>query len=497
MPDEPPVIDWPRLKRMDLPPVDPFPVDRLPPAVANFVEVATKAFGCPADFVACPVLVTAGAAIGRSVSLKLKDGYFASASLYHMNVGGPSSGKSPATEAAVRPLLNIDEQLHAEYRSDRETYEVELEAYNMAPKKEKPPRPIKPTIKSAVLNDATTEAVATHLSHNLRGLMLYHDEGSGWVASMNQYKGGKGSDRQFYLSALYGKASRVDRKGNADHEPLRIPHPFLSVTGNIPPEMLSDLNDTQGRADGFVERILFAVPDPKTKPFWSEEGIPEGCASEWARIVGCLRLMPMNLVDGRDCPYVARFTHEAYARWINWYNTCVDEFNSPGFNQGDLSADNKLQDFAGRFALILHLLEHASEPDRRPGDPLPDVTLRTVEGAIALWSYFRSHQRRARWLMTGGLNDGNAKAVVDWARRNRRDSFSVRDVAADLRWMREAPDGPEGILEAMEIRGFVRRRPDPLRPLGTKGQKPSPVYDVHPELIGPRLRAASQDAHIA
>src|SRR5262249_25097675 len=158
---------------------------------------------------------------------------------------------------------------------------------------ERPAEPAKPEIRSAVLGDATVEAVARHLALNPRGLLVAHDEGSAWVASLNQYKNGRGSDRQFYLSGLVGQAGPGHPQGNPDLEPIYIPHPFLSVVGNLPPEMISEFREYRGRQDGFLERILFAYPDPRPRPYWSEAGIPDEVRSDWDGIIGRLRARPM------------------------------------------------------------------------------------------------------------------------------------------------------------------------------------------------------------
>ena len=66
--------------------IGPFPVDVLPMPVAEFAREVAEAIGCLPDLVGLPILVVAGAAIGRSTSLMLKPGYFVSASLYGMNI---------------------------------------------------------------------------------------------------------------------------------------------------------------------------------------------------------------------------------------------------------------------------------------------------------------------------------------------------------------------------------------------------------------------------
>ena len=58
------------------------------------------------------------------------------------------------------------------------------------------------------------------------------------------------ADRQFWLSALFHEPVRVDRKSNVDAEPIRIPHPFLSVVGNLTSDMVGELCEARGRSDG-------------------------------------------------------------------------------------------------------------------------------------------------------------------------------------------------------------------------------------------------------
>jgi hypothetical protein len=483
--EDAPADDWPPVRLPELPPVEPFPVEVLPGPAADFARVVSGSIGCPVDLVALPCLIVAGAAVGRSASLMLKPGYFASAALYGMNVGGPSSGKSPALDAAVRPLWDIDEALHDDYRRRKAEYEEAAAAYARAKRDERPSRPAPPAIESAVLDDTTVEAVARHLALNPRGLLSVRDEGSAWVASLNQYRNGKGSDRQFWLSALFGKTVRVDRKGNPDLEPIRVPHPFLALAGNLPPDMLSELSDPRGRSDGLIERILFAFPDPRPRPHWSDAGIPEADTKLWAEIVAALRSLPMDAKDGRAYPHVLRFTPEARAEWASWYNANVDETNAPGFDPRELAIDGKLCDFAGRLALILHMIDLAGDPEFSKGR-LASVGRTRVRGAIALWRYFRATHRRVRWYMDGGIGNPSARCILDWARRNRRQTFREAELSDDLRWLAARPVEPAAALRWLVECGALRPLPEPPRPEGKRGRSPSPAYEVRPDLLTPR-----------
>ena len=67
-----------------------------------------------------------------------------------------------------------------------------------APEDEEPPEPPEP-VGRTVVGDTTAEALFSVLEENPRGVLVSRDELTGWLRSMDQYKGGKGSDRQFLV----------------------------------------------------------------------------------------------------------------------------------------------------------------------------------------------------------------------------------------------------------------------------------------------------------
>ena len=126
--------------------------------------------------------------------------------------------------------------------------------------------------------DVTVEGLAPILEQAPRGVLMIQDELAGWVAAMNQYKGGKGNDRQFWLSTWSGKAHLVDRKAQGT-VPISIPRPFVNVVGGIQPDMLGTLADPQGRSDGFVHRVLFSYPTPVGTADWTEDTVSPASTS--------------------------------------------------------------------------------------------------------------------------------------------------------------------------------------------------------------------------
>ena len=343
--------------------------------------------------------------------------------------------------------------------------------------------PLKPVLGSAVLDDATVESLAPLLAVNPRGLLIAKDEGVALVQSFNQYKkGGRGSDRQFFLSVLMGKPVRVDRKGQTDGLPILIDHPFLGIIGNVPPDLLSEFREKREANDGFIERILFAFPDPRPRPLWSKEGVADSTLERWAEIVSRLRAMEMSSKNGEPCPYVVSFTPEAERLWVDWYNSHVEEVNSPGFDEQALAGEVKLVDFAGRFVLILHLLTLACDRGFKDGETIPPVPPSIVDKAIQLWRYFRSHQSRVRWHLDGGIGNRQAGRILRWIRRSRVEQFTLKEVNDNIR---SRPGENENALVWMEGRGLVRPLAEAHRPKGMRGKKPSPGYEVNPDIHEP------------
>ena len=109
-------------------------------------------------------------------------------------------------------------------------------------------------------SDTTVEALVGILQDNPRGLLVYRDELAGWVRSMDQYKGGKGSDRQHWLNLWSTDEVVVDRKSRMG-EPIILAKPFVSLFGGIQPAMLGELR--AGMEDGLMDRFLFAYPAPR------------------------------------------------------------------------------------------------------------------------------------------------------------------------------------------------------------------------------------------
>ena len=261
----------------------------------------------------------------------------------------------------------VEDTLHAEFESDRERYEIEEEIYQEAKRqKPQPPGLVKarqagPEAEPGGQPDAG--GVAEILSQNLRGLTAPYDELSTFILGFNQYKGGSGNDQAIVNKLWHGATTYVDRKSGTEYgEPLRIPHPFVSITGNLTPSLLPRMH-SKAIDDGFFDRWLYCWPDRRRRLLSHERGaVPPHLIASWEIIGRRLFSRPMEEYEpGKFKPWAIEFSDGGRAAWDCGYDDHTNVANDPDFSESLQGPWSKLEVYSSRLALILAVLNHASQ----------------------------------------------------------------------------------------------------------------------------------------
>src|SRR4028119_200895 len=340
----------------ELPPARGFPTSAMPRQGQRLVEEAAAAIDCPPEFVAVPLLVTLGSAIGNARRIRLKQGWTEGPAIYAAVVADPGEKKTPAAKVATEPAVKVQAKMRDEYRKKRDEYARELREYELDKSNARkdgvaaPPPPEEPTMERALVEDVTTEALAAILETNPRGVLVARDELAAWAKSMDQYRpGGKGSDRQFWLSAWSGSYVSVDRKGRA--EPVVLPVPFVGLFGSIQPSVLPEIG--AGREDGLLDRLLFSYPET-TPSRWSDEEISDGATGGVKWLYEKLRkLTPGESENGDPEPALVSLSPEAKSVLVELINAHRAEMDSPGFPARLRGPWAKLEAYLARLSLIV------------------------------------------------------------------------------------------------------------------------------------------------
>jgi hypothetical protein len=324
-------------------------------------------------------------------------------------IANPGEKKTPAAKVAMEAAMKLQQGFRTAYREERETYAGKMREYEKDKRdcrKEgladpTPPEP--PILERTVVEDTTVEALAQVLESTPRGVMVVRDELAGWVRAMDQYKaGGKGSDRQFWLSAWSSGYVVVDRKSS--EEPLILQRTFVGVFGSIQPYVLPELGG--GREDGLLDRFLFAYPDP-VRSRWSDAEISPEARLEVERLYNTLRNLRMPEDDHGD-PFPARvvFAPDTKEVFVTLVDELREEMEAPGFPVRLKGPWSKLEAYLARLSLLLALARAVED------EASERIEAFDVLRAMVLLGYFKSQARRVYVGLYGENRDDRLAADV-------------------------------------------------------------------------------------
>ena len=321
----------------------------------------------PVDYVAGGLLASASELIDNARWVSPWQGWSEPPVLWMGMVGKPSSGKSPALDAPLNLLRQIEADMAGDFpetlrqwetqreraKAVREKWQSEVkEAINrgvpppdMPADAALPDAPMRPRIQ---VSDATPEALGKLLAAHPRGLLFHRDELAGWLGNFDRY-GGAGGDRAFWAEAFGGRPYTIDRIKHG--EPILIPHLSIAIVGGIQPDRLRSML-TIGDDDGLASRFLFIWPEP------IPPRRPRNAVDDRPALGAFRRLHSIRMVDddqGRPCPLNVRLSDEAADLFQEWrLANFNDETDASGMY---LSHVGKLPGLALRLALILEYLK--------------------------------------------------------------------------------------------------------------------------------------------
>jgi hypothetical protein len=479
---------------------EPIPADALPDAAAELVVDAAKAIGCDQAFVMMPLLAVLGSAIGTTRRIELKADWRPLPIVWPVIVAESGSKKSPGADVSLDLVREREGDLHDAYAAELGEHEVAVELYerskaawrNQKPQgrqaaEEDPPRRPSPPVASRVMvEDTTTEALAVALSENPRGLLLAADELNAWLANMDRYAGKGGGDEAFFLKCYSGRSHNVLRRGGGR---LHVRQAALSITGTIQPGVLRRSLSVERKESGLAARMLLAAP-PRRPAKWSEETVSPIVRDCFAQVVRRLyELQPDADEGGRESSIVVPLDREAKRLWIAFYNAHNEE--AAGLVGDLLAAWSKLEETAGRLALILHETKVAS---RQAKPEMVDAD--TMSRALRLVAWFKRETVRVYGILAENDLDQAARQSDDrlaaWI-DGQGGAVTPRDALTGCRWIKTAEEAEAALTHLVEAgRGRWEDRPP-----GDKGGRPTRhfalVASAQPSTVRPKQGFADAD----
>jgi len=444
----------------------PFPVEALAKPLADFVAGAARAIGCDPSYVALPLLAALASAIGNTRRVELKRGWAEPAILWTATVGDSGTLKSPALEVALRAIRRRQHTAVRQYKETMAQYEIERERYekehaiwkrSKSENGDPPPKPETPCLDRCWCDDTTIEALAVLLLQNPRGMLLVRDELAGWLGSFDRYSQGKG-DAAKWLEMHGGRSIMVDRK-TGPSKVTYVPRAAVSVTGGIQPTTLGKALGTEYRENGLAARLLLACPPPQAKR-WTETDISPEMEESIERVFEKLYSLQLVTQGDEDTPLDLPLTSEGKAAWIAFYNAHAREQAELA---GDLAAAwSKLEGYAARFALVVHLVRWAA------GDKTLDnpniIDERSIQAGVTLSQWFGYEARRVYQILGETDEQRDQRRLVERI-RSKGGSITVRELCRSSRAYANAA-AAELVLETLAEAGYGRWTSQNSRPTG-------------------------------
>lgn len=483
----------------------PFPLEALPPALADFVSEVATSVQVPLDMAAMMALGIVAAAGARTCLVQVGDTHQEPLNLFVAVVMEPGSRKSGTLDALAAPLREAERELTvaelpriteaaearaieekrlarlrdmaAKAKTGDEAAERGREVADLAGALTTVPAPPR-----LLADDVTPEAAAKMAGEQGGTLAIVSAEGGLFGNLGGRYQNGQ-PNLDLFLHGHAGEPHRVDRKGSP---PVFIARTCLTVLLAIQPGVLAALSETPAFGErGLVARFLFSIPEDLVGTrFYSNRRIDPAARNAYhAAIKAIVGLPPAATEDDPGARHLLRLDGQALSLWAQY----ADDVERRQAEGGDLRSlkhwASKLAGAVARIAGGLHLAERAGRgcPWTRPIAPA------TVAAAWAVGEYLIPHAQAAYGDMGEGADAKTARRLLKWVTRAGLAEFSLRDCHQLHRSLPQT--GLKAALSLLCERGFLRQAEGPKRP--GAGRPKAPTYQVNP-LIGDAQKDAQR-----
>lgn len=244
----------------------------------------------------------------------------------------------------------------------------------------------------------------------------------------------------------------------------------MSVCGGIQPGTLKKAIGTEHRENGLLARMLLAYPPPRSRR-WSEAAIRANSVEPFTELLRSLRGIEFERDRiGEPVSGIVELSHTAKNLFRDFYNEHAQEQETL---DDDLAAAwSKLEEYAARLALIIHVCRHASGENVTERD-IDEVTM---AAGIELTRWFCRETRRVYAVLEQNEAERACHELAEWIRRKGGD-VSVPEVQGGHRRFHTA-DETESALQKLADAGLGSWKDKPSTSLGGRPSRRFVLIDT-------------------
>jgi len=309
--------------------------------------------------------------IGRAADVSAKPRWKEPLILWHADIRESGDGKTHPARTLLQPTYVWQEEEEERARREKQTYEA-------LTKKEKQKAEIPKQARSYFGTDHTIEGIQSNLNgHPTGGIIILLDELSSFFSGQNQYKNGKGSDREAWLCLHDGQPARIIRAGGSCY----VSGGRVQLYGGIQPAVLKhalSANDGIFLNDGTVFRFLFTSSRSSFRELTGESW-DDSFYNQWKQLLTNIRAWTEQHTE--DVWHMA-LNQEAREYFYNWRNGLFGLRDSlPGELRGFIP---KAVGYALRLTGIIHCMNRLVENE----EPFALLKVEDIQAGIAFVEFY-------------------------------------------------------------------------------------------------------------
>ncbi len=459
----------------------PFPVEALPPAVAEFVAAVATFTQTPADLAGVLALGVLSAAVAGKARVRVKGHYAEPLNLFLIAAMPPGERKSAVFRAMFSPLARYEERLRKETQARRavtraerkaledeaaslrkrlprakggERSELEREVAENARKLDELPSCEDPVL---YVQDVTSERLVKVLEEQGGRVAIADAEGTFFSNILGRY--GEEVNLDNVLKGHAGDTIRVERIGRPS---VHVDRPAITLVLAVQPDVIRAAAEKPGVRDrGLLGRLLMSLPASLVG--YRDVDAPDVPQHLWARYGEAVRKL-LDLVVPTEAWFVA-LDDGARAAFLDLARE-VEAMLGPGRElAGMRDWGGKLTGAVARMAGVLHFAEAACLGDealrRAWVEPVSEVTMLC---AVELGGYFLEHARSVYGELLAAPAErrerdrhASALATLAWLYPGGRE-FTSHEPLEALWPNTKAPPPPGGVYAREALAAFAGKK---------------------------------------
>lgn len=466
-----------------------FPVESFPSSISEYIIALAENTQTSRDMAAVIALGILSVASGRSYRIEGNANYYEPLNLYVLLVAEPGERKSSIMQNMTRFLFDYEQtenerlkpQITA-YKQTKANLENSIKNLQERLGKSKNDKQLELEIKEKqaelddlqevkplrlYADDCSSEALTTLLAENNGVMAVLSAEGSIFDIIAGRYNTKINMD--VWLKGHSGDEIRVDRKNRLAEY---IANPRLTTVLTVQPSVLEEIMSNKAmNGRGLIARFLIAIPLSRIgQRVFITQGIPQDTTDKFNSVLCRILNTPLQ-----QEPLTLQLSEEARTVIETYFNENEILLSDRTCSMREWLAKNVGQVL--RIAGILHL---ASELDQHTL-----VSADTMQKAVAIGRYFRSHAKYAYTAMGADDTTKKAEFVINKLRSYQNPVVKRRDVFRDCRgtYFKNVEE-LKPVLNILEEYGYIRQQSVPID--GTN--RPSEIIHINPLINQQELR---------